>query len=112
MRSDQSTATENQDLGYGHIVVQDTAVAIGISAIPTPLTDGGSDFYVYELMNAQFLLKTAVGFDPSNFTRMTIDSKAARKVDFGQDIAIVAESGSGSAGLILFEGGRVLIKLH
>jgi hypothetical protein len=92
--------------------VQATATAIGITAVPTPLTDGGSDFHVYELMNAHFQLKTAVGFDSQNATRMVVDSKAARKVDFGMDFALVAETGSGSSGLNMFDGGRVLIKLH
>ena len=49
LRSDQAAASEEQAIGYGKAVVSDQAVAIGITAVPTPVTDSGSDyFHVYE----------------------------------------------------------------
>ncbi len=112
IRSDQSAASETQQLAYGHVVVQDTATAIGVTAVPTPVTDMASDWHVYEQMVANFQFKTGVGIDSQNYSSMVVDSKAMRKVDFGQDLAVVAETAAGSAGLILYEGGRILVKLH
>ncbi len=113
MRSDQTSAAEDQLLGYGHIVVQDTASAIGITAVPTPITDPNSDFHVYELMAGRFAFITGVGFDSVGLAEnRQSDSKAMRKVDFGQDLAVVAETTGASAGTQLIDGGRILIKLH
>jgi len=39
LRSDQIAVSEDQSVSYGHAVVSTQAVAIGISAIPTPITD-------------------------------------------------------------------------
>jgi len=40
------------------------------------------------------------------------DSRAMRKVEDGQDIALVAESGGASVGVNFTKSGRFLIKLH
>ncbi len=52
--SDQVTATEQQTAIYGEAVVSDQAVAIGITAVPTPVNDSDSDlWFVYQpLFNA------------------------------------------------------------
>ena len=107
-RSDQSVAIEYQIGAFGYAVVSDQAVAIGVSAVPTPITDQDSDLW--------FLWKLMYG-DESNLTdrtrsstRATVDSKAMRRVDQGQDIVGVGEvTGSG---LVMNVGGRMLVKLH
>ncbi len=111
LRSDQAAAIENQSAMIGWAVVSDQAVAIGVTAIPTPLTDMGSDLW--------FLHKTMFA-DESNLTDRTrsgqyfsVDSKAMRKVEEGQDIVIVSELGAASeGGVILTTAARFLIKLH
>ena len=113
LRSDQTGAVEDQFVGVGQVVVQDTASAIGITALPTPITDGGSDFYSYELLYGRFTFVTGIGFDPQGLAvNREIDSKAMRKVDFGQDIVITAETTGTSEGVQLIVGGRILVKLH
>ena len=109
--SDQAAAIEEQTAGFAMAVVSDQASAIGVSAVPTPITDMASDlFFVYQLLYA----------DESNLTdrtrlatRMTIDSKAMRKVDIGQDLVVVAELDSGTSdGWFIKAGGRMLVKVN
>ena len=45
-------------------------------------------------------------------TPKKIDSKAMRKVDIGQDIALVVEAGIGGNGCVVETVGRMLVKLH
>ena len=43
------------------------AVTAGVSAMPTPDTDSGSDlWYVYEMIIGRFLVNSAVGFESSD----------------------------------------------
>ncbi len=111
--SDQKAASETQAAGLGFAVVSDQAVAIGVTAVPTPLTDLGSDlWFVLQLMMARFELVSAVGVDGNVGQHYTIDSKAMRKVDVGQDLVETIEVSSASGGTTIVTGGRMLIKLH
>ena len=109
--SDQAAAIEKQIGALGMAVVSDQAVAVGVTAVPTPITDLGSDLW---FLNEIFMA------DESNLTDRTkggtvaaIDSKAMRKVDVGQDLVIVGElSSATSSGFELFVGGRILVKVN
>ncbi len=49
IRTDQVAATEDQAASFGYAIVSDQAVAIGVTAVPTPVTDRSSDaWFVYE----------------------------------------------------------------
>ncbi len=113
IRSDQAGASEDQELGLGMAVVSDTASAIGVTAVPTPITDMGSDlFFFYELLMSRFAFRSATGADAFSGLPYVFDSKAMRKVALGSDISITAEGGSSNDGTVLTLGGRMLIKLH
>jgi len=43
---------------------------------------------------------------------VTEDSRAMRKVEVGQDIASVGEFGAAGSGIIMFAGGRMLVKTN
>ncbi len=109
VKSDQTGALEDWNVALGYSIVSDQASAIGITAVPTPLTDMSSDlWFAYQLMFG----------DESNLTdrtrpqrNVTLDSKAARKVDIGQDLVVVVESSS-AFGAIVRTGGRMLIKVN
>ena len=112
-RSDQTGALENYQAAFGMAVVYDQAVAIGVTAVPTPDTDRGSDlFFVFEEGYSQFTFISGVGVDPDGGLTFRYDSKAMRKVEVGQDVAITAEATALSAGVTVVDGGRMLIKLH
>ena len=82
--SDQAANTENQSIAYGAAVVSDQAVAIGVTAVPTPITDQGSDlWYVYETLLSRIVVSSAVGILEPPIWK-DYDSRAMRKVEDGQ----------------------------
>jgi len=114
VQSDQFAASEFQVGALGIVVVSDQARAIGVTAIPTPVTDAGSDmFFLHQWFMSNFTFVSSVGFSEgraaANF--YTVDSKAMRKVNDDQDVMVVAEMDpSVGSGLILHVSGRLLIK--
>ena len=112
--SDQSVATESQIAGVGQAVVSDQAAAIGITAIPTPVTDLGSDlFFVHQSMLSNFLFKDATGFEADDGVHYSVDSKAMRRVNDSEDVVATFEVGGGSGGgATIITMGRMLLKLH
>ncbi len=114
LRSDQAAAAEDQWISYGQIVVSEQAASIGVTAIPTPITDGESDlFFVYEMLGNFFRFLSAVGIDGAPAQR-TFDSKAMRKVGEGENAVSVMEVPAApvSGGVVLAVAFRQLIKLH
>jgi len=115
MTSDQTANSEDQQLGYAQAVVSDQAAAIGITALPTPVTDSGSDlFFVYEALQSRVLVSSAIAIYMASSVGIEriIDSKAMRKVEDGQTVVSVAEAASTSEGTRLYSFFRSLIKLH
>ena len=108
--SDQVAAAEHQAINLGFAVVSEQASAIGVTAVPTPTTDRGSDLWMaYEtLMTSQELNTDLRGLGKE------YDSKAMRKVEEGEDFILVAETEVAALtnGVDLRHVGRVLIKLH
>ena len=112
MESDQTAGAENQAAALGYAVVSDQASAIGITAVPTPITDIASDaWFVYQTMfgsnNATF------NNDGSN-PMIQFDSKAMRKVEDGSQVNIMLETDVAAltAGVFVRHVARLLIKLH
>ncbi len=113
--SDQEAATEGYSGALGLCVVSDQASAIGITAVPTPITDMGSDlWFLHQVWAARELHDTSAGLGANVGYTTEIDSKAMRKVDIGEDVLIVLESNVGvtGGGTIVVHGGRMLVKLH
>jgi len=113
IQSDQVVATEDQQVAVGTAVVSDQAVAIGVTAVPTPLTDLGSDLWTYwQWQQASFLFGDATGFLQFATPTLESGSKAMRKLEDGQDLVMTIESSAASDGFTLTTIGRLLIKLH
>ncbi len=114
MQTDQIAASEDQVGALGMAVVSDQASAVGVTAVPTPLTDMASDlWFVHQLMYGALLRADGTGIDAGAMLTTEVDSKAMRKVDIGQDMVIVGELSSGaSAGFTLTVGGRILVKVN
>ena len=111
--SDQAGVTEDVALAYGHCVVNAAAISIGVTALPAPDTDVSADFwYVYEQVVTQFTFLSSVGIQSVGGVLKYFDSKAARKVEEGQNIISMAETSTTSEGVALTTGFRTLIKLH
>jgi len=110
--SDQTIAAENYDVSLGHAVVSAQAVAIGVTAVPTPVTDLSSDlWYLYENILGRLESGSDVAFTDVGHL-LQYDSRAMRKVEDGEDIITVIESSAFGGGLVVQTQGRTLIKLH
>ena len=113
LTSDQQIATETQLGAVGLAIVSDQAVDVGITAIPTPVTDLDSDlWFVHQVLMNDFTFAGAVAYEASAGRVWEIDSKAMRKVNDDQQIVIVGESSAAGDGFILSAMGRLLIKEH
>ena len=113
LQSDNTGALEEYQTAFGIAVVSEQSSGIGITAIPTPFTDLGSDLWFLHHSNAsQFTFVTGAGFDAALGLSMHIDSKAMRKVNDDQDVVFVLENSSLSNGTRSLTSGRMLIKLH
>ncbi len=108
LASDQTGSSERQGVGIGLAVVSDQAVLVGVSAVPTPITDNSSNlWFVHQMLWARES-RVATIATPGQF--VSVDSKAMRKVEIGQDIILVAELTTFSDGCVVTCGGRILIK--
>ncbi len=113
VRSDQEAAAELQMGAVAIAIVTDQASAIGVTAVPTPITDIDSDsFLLYgSFLNAQGT-NTGAGSQVPSGHQIDFDSKAMRKVTESDDLIVVTEIDSTSAGVSLLITGRLLFKLH
>ena len=108
VQSDQVAALEEQIIGMGMSVVSEQAIAVGVTAVPDPYADLGSDlFFVHKIgmkgMESNGDLRGAY---------WEFDSKAMRKVEDGQDVAVVIRNISSAFGADFFIVFRMLIKTH
>ena len=110
VHSDQIASSESYVGDFGMCVVSDQAVAVGVTAVPTPLTDKGSDlWHVYEQLGSRLFAGDGTGTNELGVQKF-FDSKAMRKVNDDQDLIAVVENEI--AGCIVTFSGRILIKLH
>ena len=112
LKSDQDTASEDQVAGFGIAVVSDEAAAVGVTAIPTPITELGSDLWFVNQILMSSIEAGATNVETAiNGRGWTVDSKAMRKCSVGQNIVVVGERAGAGSGVELFAGGRILIKV-
>jgi len=113
VQSDQLVATEFPFGAIGFAVVSAPAAAIGVTALPTPITDEGSDlFFVWEPWAASIAVSSAIGLDMNGLREIKIDSKAMRKVTADEDIVVTLENASATAAVSYILKFRMLLKLH
>ncbi len=99
--SDQAAVPNEIQLGaFGFTVVSDVAAAVGITAIPGPVTEKDDDgWYVWESIlgqgsNGQAGQTSEVG------TVIEFDSKAMRRIEEGYLVAIVVENAHATQGFV------------
>ena len=108
--TDQTANTEAPFGAIGFAVVTDQAAAIGVTAVPTPITDEVSDqFFVYESFLSGILVSSDISI-MNPWMEYKFDSKAMRKVEASQTIIVTVENASSSAGLQYVVKFRMLIK--
>jgi len=95
-------------MGWG--IFNDTAVSLGVTALPSPSGSPEQDWYVYQAMSSSFVFGDATGFGTVG-KGYIIDSKAMRKVGLDDDQAVMFTQ-TASVGADLTIQGRQLIQLH
>jgi len=108
--SDQAAAHEFQATAFGMAVVSDQAAAVGVTAIPMPVDELGSDlWFVHRVAFADATALTDVTTPGQAYS---IDSKAMRKVSGDEDIVISQQLSLVGSGASMLFAGRMLIKIH
>jgi len=109
--SDQVVATEEPQLAFGMMIVSDTAAALGITAVPDPISNIDGDWFVFEnILGSIQIGSSGAGFHSAQIKEF--DSKAMRKVGLDEDIVLVGANNSSGDGSDVIVGGRMLLKLH
>ncbi len=110
--SDQAAATE--DFGGVFSMQRVTAVALGagIGSVPTPLTEAGDDYFVYEPFYSKVWVQTTTVVAGGSTVQRIFDSKSMRKLEIGDEISMVIEGMNLPGGMNFGTTGRFLVKLH
>ena len=112
--SDQATAPEEPIGALGMMVVTDTARAVGVTAVPTPVTDSFDDrFFLWQSWQAgiMFVQQDATGVQIWNgWTRYDFDSKAQRKFTNTDAIVVTMENSHASDAVEFQLQFRMLLK--
>ncbi len=110
VHTDQGAATESWHTAVGLAVVSDQAAAIGVTAVPTPITDLGSDLWLlHRMQQGRIAFGDNTGFDHIPHA-VDYDSKAMRKINDDQDLVLVVEGAVTGNGATMSIQGRFLIK--
>jgi len=111
--TDQFVASELQIGAVGICVVSQQAEAIGVTAVPTPVTDAGSDlWFLHQWIMNRNVFGTGVGFDGNVGQIYEVDSKAMRKVDEDEEVVVVSELSAVGSGYLVTVAGRLMLKEH
>jgi len=102
-------------MGVGICIVSENAFGVGVTAVPSPLTDISWDGWLYHRLHSNIFGRstTELGVSPMEAQRVEIDSRAMRKVK-GSDFTIgVVELGAetGAATVVFSAQTRLLDKL-
>ena len=112
LRSDQAAAQEFQRAALGAAVVSDQSVAIGVTAVPTPITDSDSDLW---FLHQFWAAPVRIGTDATGIYRaayqVEFDSKAMRRLTGDESIVVVVENGSAANGAQYNLSFRMLLKV-
>ena len=107
--SDQVVAIEDQLGAIGMHLITDTAFAIGITAIPDPVTDINDDgWFMYQAFGQRISIVSAVGFDGNMGEFYPIDSSAKRVIEGGSRVAVVVANAHATHGFQVALSFRML----
>ena len=111
VRSDTPTGDEQQLGGFGIQFVTEVARALGVTALEGPVADSLSDrWFVHQYFAQSNVTETAVGVNPFTADNYVIDSKAMRKFDGSEGLAMLFENNHATFGFDVALFLRILIK--
>ena len=110
--TDQAAASESWLGAIGFAVVSESAASVGITGIPTPITDKDSDlWYVHEYFAGGFSFQSGTGTQTQRYTRFQFDSKAMRKIGSEERSVTVVENAAAATGFVYILQFATLVKL-
>ena len=90
-------------------LINETARALGVTAIPGPGTDSLYDgWFVHQFVMQKLIRASGVGFTEGQVYE--IDSKAMRKFEGDEGLVFMVENNSPTDGFDIIVGLRILIK--
>jgi len=93
-------------VGFGIIVVQESAATAGGVSVPGPLTDPDANWLWHEYVGLDAVVLTAGDANArSVIHRVRIDSKAMRKVPLDQSLILVSEASANTMAVLTSSGG-------
>ncbi len=111
IESDQAAVGERMSGIYAAIVANDTAVGLGVTALPDPLLAANSPWFIYQPMMESFVFGDLTGFNSDGIVQYVVDSKAMRKVGTNEDVSVLFAPRS-AVGAVITGEGRMLVQLH
>ncbi len=110
-QSDQTAASETPTGALGSAVTSEQAATQ--SVVPNPMANADSSaFFTWTPLISPFVFGSAAAFiEPGGYMK-EVDSKAMRKVGPNEQIRVICENTSPTAGAIITVVGRQLVKLH
>ena len=108
-----NAAADHDIAAIGAIVVQEQAIAAGGVSLPGPIADPEADWLWHQYVPLRSAAATAANDEAIGlFARVTVDSKAMRKIKKDQELVLVVESSTGEFASITVQGGvRALVLL-
>ena len=108
--SDAAVVVEPQIGAWGIIRVSETAIAIGVTAIPSPVFNASDDGWVaWAPIAQQSSFSTGAG---AQGMVIDVDSKAQRIIRDGQALAVVVENSAAATGLSIIMQIRELARFR
>ncbi len=109
IRSDQAAATELQVGALGMHVANDNAIAAGAASLLGPSTDRSDDaWFLWAPIMQAYVFGSAVGFENAGGRLYSVDSRAQRRIQEGQSIAVMVENAHATHAFSILLGISVL----
>ena len=109
--TDTTGSSEEQIGAFGLVLATDTALAVGITALPDPVTEIEDDgWFVYVPIQQDSLFSSAVGQIIGH--QYDFDSKAKRVVETGTGAAVVVANAHASHAFKISFGFRLLAQVR
>ncbi len=112
VRSDQSAVSEDQNGAIGMCLVTDAAAAIGITALPDPVTDVSDDlWFLFQSFSQRLQVLDATGSTVSSVW-YPFDSKAKRILESGHQVVLIGANANSATGMNVTVNLRILSQVR
>ena len=113
VKSDQVAVSEEQVGAFGMQLVTGIALAVGITAIPGPVTDAADDgWFIYQSFGQSWGSAGATFAGGPEALTYQFDSKAKRKVDDSLVMAVVVENAHATHAFEIWFAVRILAMIR